>query len=171
MKNEPEARVLGMTLLSFYRACTNLDYIIGTEMKAKLESVKPEGWYPFDWLCELESSILGAYRNPDPALRRIGEEMMYLWRESVELESGVEYLELQRECRGMHQTVQGPEAVIGRFELIEHDPQQCRAVLKSTTPFQKALEEGIISGGMKAFGDVTNLEIEYDEPFFRVKYC
>ena len=68
--------------------------------------------------------------------------------------------------------VQGPEAVVGSFSLTEIDEKNGKAVIHSTTPFDKDLERGIIIGGMKAPGDLDYIDVNNDEDrqCFRIEF-
>jgi hypothetical protein len=58
--------------------------------------------------------------------------------------------------------VQGPEKLVGSFNLEEMDEKKGRAIIHSTTPFDKDMERGVIIGGMTAPGDLDFIDVNND---------
>jgi hypothetical protein len=69
--------------------------------------------------------------------------------------------------------VVGPEKLVGSFNLEEIDEANGKAVIHSTTPFNKDLERGVIIGGMSAPGDLDYIDVKNDEDphYFKIEFC
>jgi hypothetical protein len=111
--------------------------IMGPEHLARLATVKPDQWYPIDWLLELMDRIesrIGRY-----ALMKMGRELFILTHEGkAALASGRDVV---FGIDGMyHATNRGEH--IGGWRVVSFEPD--RAVLEKTTPHHCAMEEGIL---------------------------
>ena len=56
--------------------------------------------------------------------------------------------------------------------IVEIDEKEGEALIRSTTPFDKNLERGVIIGGMSAPGDLVfiNVENDDDECIFKIEF-
>ena len=68
--------------------------------------------------------------------------------------------------------VRGPQAHVGSFDLLEIDERKRSAAIRSTTPFNKDMERGVIIGGMSAPGDLDFVYVDnsQDPSVFRVNF-
>jgi hypothetical protein len=56
--------------------------------------------------------------------------------------------------------VRGPPELVGAFEIQSFDPAAGRAVIHSTTPFNRKMECGVLIGGILAPGDVVYVDVK-----------
>jgi hypothetical protein len=52
--------------------------------------------------------------------------------------------------------------LVGSFDLREFDPRAGRAVIHSTTPFNRKIECGVLIGGLLAPGDIDYVDVTND---------
>lgn len=164
MRDYDEVRVAGALLLAVEQACVNLSFFIDEPTSEYLRGVSPTGWYPLHTYTALLDLVASRYADPAPILERIGSEMIRIWYQTGAaglVQSAVEFLQFQTSSRGYYSMVQGPPHKIGTFELVELDEQAGTAVLRSTTPFSKDLERGVILAGISvpqplAYANVDN---------------
>ena len=161
--------VNGVLLLGYAKACVNFKYIAPKYFKDILVKVKPEGWYSFEYMQEFEKVIKFVYNDPCPIFERIGEEMTYIWYNDglnpEKINSGVEFLEIQKDSKSYHSVVRGDLDIVGGFYLDILDKEKGYAEITSTTYSPVSLEKGIIKDGMKVMGDITEVEVEIDNNF------
>lgn len=175
-KKEEELKVHGATIQGFSQACINLNIVAGSKAAGLVSDIKVNDWYPFERLRELERSVLQAYENAAPIMERVGTEMMLGWynfgpgKEIVK--KGVEFLAFQSGSQGYASVVMGPQEQVGSFNLVEIDEKNGKALIHSTTPFNKDMERGVIIGGMKAPGDLDYIDVNNDEDkhYFRIEF-
>ncbi|MFO0665385.1 MAG: hypothetical protein U0174_15630 [Polyangiaceae bacterium] len=158
-----QIEILGIFPQSFARACINLSLLGDVDLAPQLES-RPDAWSSGADFAELLQRLGERYRDFDPIKERIGEEMMRLWYEfgggrSV-VSSGIDYLKFQVGSQGYRSVVRGPEAAIGSFDLVNLDVDQGRATVRSSTPFDKVMERGILVGGMRLAGDLVFVDVD-----------
>jgi len=170
-----DVEVFGVFLQSLGHACVNLQLIAGEEAAGAC-SVDPGSWYPAARFRELFEHVVGCFPNPEPLRERIGTEMMKLWYEhgpgrSI-IASAVDFLRYQTGSEGYHSLVRGPESNKGAFSLLELDEPRGRAIIRSTTPFDRAMERGVLLGGLKLTGEVGYVKIENtpDASTFHVEF-
>jgi len=173
---ERELVVLGATLQGFAQACINLNIVAGSEAASMLRQVDVFGWYPFDRLREIERIVIASYENSGPILERVGIEMMLGWYKfgpgKEIIDKGVSFLTFQSGSEGYHSVVNGPEELVGSFDLAQIDEESGTALIHSTDPFNKDLERGVIIGGMSAPGDLDYIDVNNSEDrhYFRVEF-
>jgi hypothetical protein len=162
-----ELRVLGATLQGFAQACVNLNIVAGSNAEHMLRDIEMGAWYPFERLRDVERLVISSYENSGPILERVGIEMMTGWYHHGPgkqiIDRGVGFLHFQTGSEGYHSVVRGPEEEVGGFDLVEIDEQRGRAVIRSTDPFNKDLERGVIIGGMSAPGDLAYVDVTNDD--------
>jgi hypothetical protein len=174
MSDETEVRVHGTTLVGFAQACVNLSIVAGRETRDLIAELDMNRWYPFARLVELERVVLRAYQDTGPILTKVGMVMMHNWfhhgpGQSL-IRGGASFLHFQTGSQGYASVVQGPVAQVGSFELELFDRRKGFAVIRSTTPFDKRLERGVLLGGMRAPGDLDYVDVyQGDEP--SLLYC
>lgn len=154
----------GFFLLSFSRACVNLNAIIGDEMEKLVQGVDPQNWLPANSFLAALDLIADRYPQFEPILERIGMEMMRLWYEfgpgrSI-VKKAIDFLHFQTGSGGYASVVRGPAEGVGRFSLESIDPESGMAIVYSTTPFERAMERGILLGGLQLAGDAIYVDID-----------
>jgi hypothetical protein len=159
--------VAGVFLLSLARACVNLRVLAGPEWDELLQGTLPGGWYPRELFTDALAATSKRFRDPDPVLERIGAEMMRLWYEEGPgrslVANGREFLRYQAGSTGYRSLVRGPEDVIGAFVLEHVDDVAGTARVLSSTPFPRALERGVLLGGIQLGGGIDFVEVHNDE--------
>jgi hypothetical protein len=156
--------VVGALVLAVEQACVNLSFFIDEPTRQYLREVRPAEWYPLAVYTSLLELVGARYADPAPILERIGSEMIRLWYMTGGaglVASAVEFLRFQTSSQGYYSVVRGTPEQIGTFALVELDEQAGKAVLRSTTPFSKDLERGILLAGITitaplAYADVDN---------------
>lgn len=167
--------VLGVFQQSLARACMNLDLIAGEEALEAC-NVEPNVWYPARRFQELTKHVVSRFSNPDPMLERIGIEMMKLWYDPGPgrgiIRTAVDFLRYQTGSEGYHSLVRGPETDKGVFSLVEVDEERGRAVVRSTTPFSRTMERGVLAGGLRLTGEIVFVEVrnEPDPSTFAIEF-
>jgi hypothetical protein len=161
--NLGESEVLGVFVASFFRACVHLNILMGDEVAA-LGDVKPDEWLPAARFTDAFASLDRRFRNFEPIKERIGIEMMRLWYEFGPgrkiVRRGVDFLHYQTGSEGYHSVVRGPAGQIGAFTLEALDEAGGRARVRSTTPFDRSMERGVLIGGMQVAGDLAYVAVD-----------
>ncbi len=176
MADKKEMKVFGATILGFVQACVNLRIVAGSKVASLGGSIELAGWYPFELLRQMERAVLESYENAAPIMERVGMQMMLTWYDPGPgkeiIKRGVDFLHFQTGSQGYASVVQGPERVVGSFSLTEIDEKNGKAVVHSTTLFDKDLERGVLIGGMKAPGDLDYIGVNNDEDrqCFRIEF-
>jgi hypothetical protein len=119
--------------------------ILGQEQLDRLATIKPDGWYPIEWLLEMMDRIegkLGRY-----ALMKMGRVLFKLSHEGkAPIQTGRDVVygidEMYRNAN------RGGD--IGGWRVVSFERD--RAVLEKTTPHHCAMEEGIL---LQAFSSVN----------------
>jgi hypothetical protein len=119
--------------------------ILGPDQLQRLATVRPDGWYPIDWLLELMDRIdarIGRY-----ALMQMGRAVFKLSHEGRSpLASGRDVI---YGIDGMYHAANRGEQIGGwRVVGFERD----RALLEKTTPHHCAMEEGILLQALQSVG-------------------
>lgn len=174
--NLDDVELLGIFLLSFGRACINLELLSSDAELAPIAQVRPDEWCRSDAYRELFAKIMARYTRPDPIKERIGAEMMKLWYEEgpghAIVKRGVDFLHHQTGSHGYRSVVRGPDSALGAFTLDHLDVARGRARIRSSTPFDKVMERGILIGGMNLPGDLVHVEVDNsaDPAVFEVRF-
>jgi hypothetical protein len=164
-----EMKVQGALIQGYALACLNLNVIAGTKISKYTESINVSEWYPLDDWVNLEKTVIQSYKNAKAILVRVGIEMMKAWYNFGPgknlIKNGVGFLHFQTGSEGYVSVVKGPRTKVGVFELESLDEKKGLAVVKSTTPFNKKMECGVLIGGMSAPGDLDYVDaVNYDNP-------
>jgi len=175
-KNKERLEVFGATLLGFAKACKDLNIVAGFEASKLVSDIEVTRWYPFERLRDIETIVIESYKNVEPILEKVGAEMMLTWYNygpgKKIIKGGIDFLKFQSGSQGYVSVVRGPKNLVGSFELVKIDLKKGKALIYSTTPFNKDLERGIIIGGMSAPGDLDYIDVNNDEDshYFKIEF-
>ncbi len=162
-----DVKVKGDILLSFLYACSELQLVLDLDGVEPAETIEKDQWYPFQMIMDLERAVTMKCQTTDGIMEKIGIVMSQRWYHQGPLKEiikrGVEYLFFQSMSQGYRSVMKGPQSVIGDFTLIGFDEPKGLALIRSTTPFNKDLERGIIIGGMSAPGDLQKIKVDNRE--------
>ena len=168
--------VFGATILGFAQACINLNIVADPKANDLIKDIEVNKWYSFDVLRDLERIVIESYENVEPILERVGMKMMLIWYGSGPgkqiIDGGVDFLRFQSGSEGYASVVKGPEELVGNFKLVKLEETLGKALVHSTTPFDKNLERGVIIGGMSAPGDLDYIDVnnDEDEHYFNIEF-
>jgi hypothetical protein len=158
-----KVQVFGAFFLGYAQACKNLGVVAGRGAAELIDGLELTAWYPIERLRQLEALVVRHYSNPDPIMARVGEEIMRGWyhfgpgKQLVSSPAG--FLEFQSGANGFRSVVKGPEALVGAFTLVELDVARGLARVHSSTPLNRAMEKGVLIGGMTAPGGVDYIDV------------
>lgn len=166
-------QVHGSTMMGFAQACVNLNIVAGSEASRLTAGIEIDRWYPFEQLTEIERTVTKSYKNAGPILTKVGMTMMFGWYHfgpgKGVLKGGASFLHYQTGSGGYSSVVQGPPELVGTFDIEYFDKRRGRAVIHTTTPFNKELERGVLIGGLSAPGDLDYVDVVVgDDPHFLV---
>lgn len=161
---EPSEPVVhGALMAGFAQACVNLNIVAGRRATALLSEVDVSRWFPLAKWFELERMVGESYSNVEPIRLKLGMEMMSLWYHQGPGKSligrGADFLHFQTGSNGIASVIRGPREVVGSFDLDEFDPTRGLAVIRSTTPFDRTIERGVLIGGVLAPGDLDYVDV------------
>lgn len=161
-----EPVVHGALMAGFAQACVNLNIVAGRRAAALLSDLDVGRWYPLAKWFELERMVGESYSNVAPIRLKLGIEMMTLWYHRgpgrAHIRRGADFLHFQTGSNGIASVIQGPENVVGSFDLTEFDEARGHAVIHSTTPFDRKIECGVLIGGVLAPGDIDYVDVTND---------
>ena len=166
---QAEMMVHGSLMIGYALACMNLNIVAGRRATEMLEGIELQKWYPLSRWHSLERIVVQSYRNAPPIMLKVGIEMMTMWYhhgpgQSL-VGSGSGFLRFQTEGGGFQSVVLGTADAVGEFKLLEFDAQRGRAVVYSTTPFNRDMERGVLIGGVMAPGDLDYVDVvSSDDP-------
>lgn len=171
-----QLEVFGATLLGFAQACINLNIVAGGKAGNLISDIEVDRWYPFERLRKIERVVIESYENEAPIMERVGMQMMLTWytygpgKEIIK--RGVDFLVFQTGSQGYASVVKGPQDTVGSFNLLELNEDEGKALIHSTTPFNKDMERGVLIGGMSAPGDLDYIDVENteDEHYFHIQF-
>ncbi len=175
-EEEKKLEVFGATIEGFAQACINLNIVTSSETKSLIKDVEVNKWYPLKILRDLEGIVKKNYKNYESILERVGTEMMLAWFNfgpgKQFINRGVDFLHFQSGSQGYASVVKGPEELVGSFKLVKLEEKQGKALIHSTTPFNKNIERGVIIGGMSAPGDLDYIDVnnDEDEHYFNIEF-
>jgi hypothetical protein len=176
IEKKKELKVFGATIHGFVQACINLNIVVGPKASSLISDIDINRWYPFERLRDIERIVIESYDNVGPILERVGMEMMLSWYNfgpgKQIIKRGIDFLHFQSGSQGYASVVKGPEELVGTFNLVEIDEKKHKALIHSITPFNKALERGVIIGGMSAPGDLDYIDVnnDEDEHYFKIEF-
>lgn len=142
----------------------NLHALAGGELDHLQSGVEPLSFQPADRFVAALAVIEKRFRDFDPILERSGSEMMKLWYEfgpgrSI-VKKAVDFLHFQTGSSGYSSVVRGPAEQIGSFSLIRIDTEQGAATVRSTTPFERSMERGVLIGGLQLASDTVYVDVD-----------
>jgi hypothetical protein len=170
-----DIELLGVFLQSLAAACVNLQ-IVAQEQAATILSTQPQCWYPAAHYIDFLQTLSKRYAHFEPIKERIGAEMMRLWYQHGPgqqiIHRGVDFLRYQTSSEGYHSVVRGPAKDIGAFSLEEIDEAAGRARVRSTSPFDRTMEKGILLGGMSLTQDLIYVDVDnsVDPSLFLIEF-
>lgn len=176
MEDHDDVRVRGALCLAIGQACINLNFFIDETTKAALAEIHPEEWCPLSTYLNLLDVVAARYADPAPIIEQIGVEMVRIWSEHgidrSRIRNGLDFLLFQTSSEGYYSMVKGSPETIGDFALVAIDEQQGTAVVRSTTPFDKNMERGILRGGVEFTGSFTYVDVDNsaDEHVFLIEF-
>lgn len=154
--------LVGVFLHALATACVNLR-IVAADEASQILTAEPAAWYPATQYADLVSSISRRYANSEPIKEQIGIEMMRLWFEHGGrslIASGADFVRLQTGSQGYRSVIRGPEERLGDFTLELLDEGRGVGRVRSSTPFDRTMERGILLGGMKLTGDLSFVDVD-----------
>lgn len=138
---------IGSDIQAVLRTILFPDQILGKELAAKLASVKPNDWYPIEWL--LTAMEVLAKNVGEHGLQQMGRQLFRLSHADRFKESARSAGDLCFSLDGMyHHANRGEE--IGGWEVLKFGPGT--AELAKTTPHHCAMEEGILAEAFATLG-------------------
>jgi hypothetical protein len=163
LTEETEPMVHGTLMAGFAQACINLNIVAGRRAADLLTDLDVARWYPLKRWFELEQTLGASYTDVDPIRLKLGIEMMTLWYHRGPgrdiIRNGADFLHFQTGSTGIASVIRGP---VGSFTLREFDARSGRAVVRSTTPFNRKIECGVLIGGLLAPGDIDYVDVRND---------
>lgn len=161
---QAETKLAGYFVDSVARAFVHLHMLGGPEVAELTAGVEPMTFYPYPRFAALLKAVEKRFRDMDPVLEQLGIQMMSDWYEhgpgKQVVTTGVGFLRFQTGSEGYRSVVSGPAEAIGEFTLEALDEAAGTARVRSTTPFPKTLERGVLIGGMRAPGDLTYVDVD-----------
>jgi hypothetical protein len=161
---EGELMVHGALVLGYAQACVNLHIVAGRRAADLLANIDVSQWCPLQRWRDLERAVVHAYRRSDAIMVKVGMEMMSGWFHhgpgKALIGRGADFLHVQTGSNGVASVVKGPPDLVGAFTLESFDAARGRAVVRSTTPFNRKMECGVLIGGILAPGDVSYVDVD-----------
>jgi hypothetical protein len=159
-----EIRLAGFFLQAAARAFVHLRMLAGPEMEAMCAGVEPMGSCEYERFATILARVAKRFRDMDPVLEQLGIQMMTDWYEhgpgKSAVSSGVGFLRFQTGSEGYRSVVSGPASAVGDFTLESLDLAVGKARVRSSTPFPRAMERGVLIGGMRAPGDLAYVAVD-----------
>jgi hypothetical protein len=181
MLDASDARAREIELAGFFlhaagHAFVHLRMLGGPDVEQLCAGVEPNGWYPSARFAALLGAVQKRFRDVDPVLEQLGVQMMSDWYSlgpgKGAVKTGVEFLKFQTSSQGYRSVVKGPDSAIGQFALDTLDEAAGTARVRSTTPFARSMELGVLLGGMRAPGDLTYVDVDNkaDASVFEIRF-
>lgn len=171
-----EIELAGFFLHAAAGAFVHLRMLGGPEVEQLCAGVEPTGWYAYARFAALLGTVEKRFRDIDPVLEQLGVQMMSDWHALGPgkdiVKTGREFLEFQTSSQGYRSVVRGPEGAVGQFALETVDEAAGTARVRSTTPFPRSMELGVLLGGMRAPGDLTFVDVDNaaDASLFQIQF-
>ncbi len=164
MQQRDEVQISGALFLAFGQACVNLNFYIDENTAALLQQIQPAEWYPLETFNNVLRIVLERYSDPGPILEQIGIEMMRFWYNvgpgKQYVKRGVDFLRFQTSSEGYYSVIKGDPDQIGEFTLVDLNEQEGTAIVRSTTPFVRDMERGILIGGIGLAQDFIYINVD-----------
>jgi hypothetical protein len=143
---------IGSDILSVARILRNPEQVLDERDRAHLASVRPDGWYPIEWLLSMMEKL-------DQSVGHFG--LVRMGRTLFEMSHQERVKAVAQSARdiifgldGMyHHANRGVE--IGGWNVLRFEPGY--AELEKNTPHHCVMEQGIIAGALTAVGCPSNV--------------
>ena len=153
--------VSGALLRAFVNAGESLRLLLwgAADGEAKFDI---DDWYPLSKFRAL-LMLTGRYSNSERILEQIGAEMSRCWyhqgpgREIIS--SSIGFLRYQTGSGAYQSVIRGPVDILGEFSLAGIDETAGVAHVRSSTVFPRAMERGILYGGLGLIGDLLYFDV------------
>jgi hypothetical protein len=158
-----EIEVIGAICLAVGQACVNLQFYTDEQAREMLADLRPDVFYPISMYLDLLRVVTTRYLDPAPILEQIGSEFSRIWYAAGGnqiVRRGVEFLHFQADSTGYRSVMRGPAEQLGEFTLVELDEAAGTAMMRSTTPYPKDFERGVVLGGLLAPGDLVYVDVD-----------
>jgi len=175
MRTSDSTQISGTLPLSFGQACVNFQFLIAEETPF-LAQIKPDAWYPLQRFSKILNTIREKYSDPAPILEQIGIEMMNQWYSQGPgkqiIKKGIDFLHFQTSSEGYYSVIRGKPDQIGDFSLLSLDGEKGTAVVRSTTPFDRDMERGVLIGGMRTTNDLLYVHVDNkdNQDIFQIQF-
>jgi hypothetical protein len=138
---------IGSDILAVYQILKMPEQVLGEDEAQRLAAVKPEDWYPIEWLLELMDKLdkqVGHY-----GLMRMGRTLFKLSHQERVTQVAKCARDIVYGIDGMyHHANRGRQ--IGGWRVLKFDPGD--AELEKTTPHHCVMEQGILAEALAAVG-------------------
>ncbi|TNE91108.1 MAG: hypothetical protein EP330_06580 [Deltaproteobacteria bacterium] len=172
-----ELEMVGFFLHSFLRAAVNINALLPGDDVEQLLAADPASWYPASAFTGRMDALAERFTDFEPIQQRIGEEMMRLWFEFGPgrqiVTTSVDFLRFQTGSEGYRSVIRGPDHLVGAFDLVALDESAGTASVRSSTPFVRPMERGVLLGGLQLAGDTVYVDVVQDpaDPdLFHIEY-
>jgi hypothetical protein len=144
---------IGSDILSVVAAIPLAKNMLGEALYTKLAAVKPDGWYPVEWLFEA-SEVLDQKIGAN-GLRQVGRTLFRMSHEARFKEVAKTAADLIYALDDMYHHANRGTA-IGGWKVV--DFRSGYAVVDKTTPHHCLIEEGIVGQALLSIGIPVNIE-------------
>lgn len=144
---------IGSDVIAVMKCLTLPRQVLGEEMTTRLQQVKPDGWYPIEWLLELMETLEA--RVGRSALFKMGATLFRLSHEARVKEVAHSARDVIYAVDGMYHHANRGEK-IGGWRVVAFQPGH--AELEKNTPHHCVMEEGILSEALRAMGAPSSVK-------------
>lgn len=168
--------VRGGVVLAFAEAFCQLHLLAADDVATLLHAVHVQGWYPLATVQQLFTMVQEQYVLSPPILERVGMEFITSlarfseWRSLFK--TGLTFLQAHTEAKFYANLVQGNPRDIGALTLVQVNEAAGTAVMRSTTPFSKNLERGVLLRGLQLTHSFDHVQVEnsVDEQVYHIAF-
>ncbi len=164
MRQHDDVQVSEALFLAFGQACVNLHFYLEEDTRSLFDELRPEEWYSLATFDKVLRIVVERYSDPAPILEQIGIEMMRFWCEvgpgKQHVKRGTDFLRFQTSSEGYYSVIRGDPGRIGEFTLVDLDENEGTAVVRSTTPFDRDMERGVLIGGLGLTQDLIYVSVD-----------
>lgn len=144
------------------QASKNLGLYVAPEAAEHLARAKDAAWVPLEQLLGLLELAAAPYKEQAPLLERLGAEMVDAWYQKeahAKLSGGVRET-LAQLGHAYHAIVHGDASETGDVHLTSFDEPSGELFVRSTTPFSRDFERGVLRAVLLKLEDVVGVETE-----------
>jgi hypothetical protein len=171
----PAPQLLGTHFLAFRHVAATLHGVFDAHLERFLQDVHYNAWYPVTVMQHL-CQRLAAYANAGLIFEQIGVELAQIisgydeWQPFFR--TGGDFLHAHGQSQLYYHFVSGPADQIGALSLVQVNDQEGRAVVHSTTPFNRDLERGLLLGGLRLSNsfDYVTVDNSADANTFQMRF-